>query len=81
MKLEKHFVISEGFYTNRVFDFITLSKSVTSTITFYKDNMKANGKDMVRMMSLFLIVKKGDLISITAEGPNADAVLEEIITL
>jgi phosphocarrier protein HPr len=72
-------VNKNGLHARPAAEIVKLAAKFQSEITIVKDDLDVNGKSIMGVM--MLAAEHGSTIVLRAEGPDADAALEALVTL
>jgi phosphocarrier protein len=72
-------VNKNGLHARPAAEIVKLAAKFQSDITIVKDDLDVNGKSIMGVM--MLAAEHGSTILLRAEGPDADAALEALVTL
>jgi phosphocarrier protein len=72
-------VNKNGLHARPAAEIVKLAAKFQSEITIVKDDLDVNGKSIMGVM--MLAAEHGSTILLRAEGPDADAALEALVTL
>lgn len=79
-KIDNFKIINElGLHARAAATFVKTASRFISTVEVAKDNIKVNGKSIMGV--LMLAAAKGSTIQISANGPDADRVVEALGSL
>ncbi|GGE25487.1 hypothetical protein GCM10011571_29560 [Marinithermofilum abyssi] len=78
MKKKRTVMLSREFTVRQVVDFVRRARSFESHLYLGKDETITNGKGILGLIPLFLELRRGDTLTLIAEGTDADEALAHL---
>jgi phosphotransferase system HPr-like phosphotransfer protein len=75
MKKKRTVILSREFTVRQVVDFVRTARSFESHLYLGKNETITNGKGILGLIPLFLELRRGDSLTLIAEGADADEAL------